>query len=229
MTIDKMIKNEQSLEEESVKTPESVSEITTEWLKEILSNEPSASKIVVMEIDKEFGPVSLLGKAARVKIDYVDGEGEPKSVIVKFQVSCSDKKREGEIYHLLSEAEVSFVPRLYGEFGNGNLVLEDFSSTHSVVGKNEEFTLDQSRKIVSKLADINSRFYGDSRVPKNDLSHFINSININFGESWEIFKNRYQAQLGKEAADFEWMWENREIVSRLYNSGPAALSHGGCE
>lgn len=119
-----------------------------------------------------------------------------------------------------------FVPRLYGVFGNGNLVLEDLSQTHSVVGKNQDFTIDQARKVIALLADINSRFYGDDRIPKNNISHFVNSININFSESWEIFKNRYHERMGEAVTDFEWMWENREIVSEYYNSGPAALIHG---
>ena len=186
----------------------------------------SGNKIISIKIDKNFGPISLLGKAVRVMIDYANEKSEPKSVIVKFQVSCSEPKKEGEIYHLLSEAKVSYVPRLYGEFGNGNLVLEDLSPTHKVIEKNQEFTINQIRNVVSILADVNSRFWGDSRIPKDDILHFINSININMSESWDIFKKRYQEQLGENTADFEWMWENREIVSKYYNSGPATLIHG---
>lgn len=209
-----------------IKTPESPSEISAEWLRGMLNDEPSANKIVSVETDKDFGPASLLGKAARVKIGYADQESGLGSVIVKFQVNCSDKKREGVIYHLLEEGNVPYVPRLYGEFGDGNLILEDLSLTHSVIDKNQELTIKQIRNVIAILADINSRFYGDSRVPKTDVSHFINSIDINMGESWDIYKNRYQGQLGEMAADFEWMWENREIVSRYYNSGPATLIHG---
>jgi len=95
-----------------------------------------------------------------------------------------------------------------------------------VIDKNQEFTIDQVRNVIAILADINSRFYGDSRVPKTDVSHFINSININMEESWNIYKNRYQDQLGEAVSDFEWMWKNREIVSEYYNSGPATLIHG---
>jgi hypothetical protein len=221
-----IVKKKQSSEEEIMKTPESTVEITAEWLKQMLLDETLARGLVSIEIDKNFGPTSLLGKAVRVKIDYVDTESEPKSVIVKFQVSCSEKEREGEIYHLLSEAKVPFVPRVYGTFGNGNLVLEDLSLTHSVVEKNQEYTINQTRSVISILADVNSRFWGDSRVPKDNLSHFVNSININFGQSWDIFKKRYQQQLGEEITAFEWMWENCEIVSRYYNSGPATLIHG---
>jgi len=161
-----------------------------------------------------------------VEINYADQESELKSVIVKFQVNCSDKKRESVIYRLLEEGKVPYMPRLYGEFGDGNLVLEDLSLTHSVIGKNQELTIKQIRNVIAMLADINSRFYGDFRVPKNDVSHFVNSIDINMVESWDIYINRYQGQLGEAAADFEWMWKNREIVSRYYNSGPATLIHG---
>jgi hypothetical protein len=214
------------INENIMKIPESPSEISVEWLREMLINESSANKIVSIEIDKNFGPVSLLGKVVRVIINYAEEVTEPKSLIVKFQVSCSDKKRESVIYQLLGEAEVPFVPRLYGVFGKGNLVLEDLSFTHSVIDKNQDLTIKQIRNVVAILADINSRFYGDSRVPKNDISHFVNSININMEEGWDIYKNRYQEQLEEAASDFEWMWQNREIVSAYYNSGPATLIHG---
>ena len=219
-----MIKNKQTSREEEIRTPELASEITVEWLREILSEKPSSHGIVSIEIDKNFGPISLLGKAVRVKIDYADAENEPKSVIVKFQVSCSEKMREVEIYRLLEEAKVQLVPRLYGSFGVGNLVLEDLSSTHSVI--KTDFTISQVRNVVSMLADINSEFWGDSRIPKDDQSHFVNSININFRQSWDIFKKRYHEQMGEEIVAFEWMWDNREIVSEYYNSGPATLIHG---
>ena len=104
----------------------------------MLDSKASGSEIVSIEIDKNFGPWSLLGKAVRVKLDYAGAESEPKSVIVKFQVSCSDPKREGEIYQLYQKSKVPYMPRLYGVFGDGNLVMEDMSPTHSVL---KTFTL----------------------------------------------------------------------------------------
>ncbi|MFA6047512.1 MAG: oxidoreductase family protein [Parcubacteria group bacterium] len=206
-----------------MKIPKSSLEITPEWLNDVLHS-VSSGEITSIEIDKNFGPWSLLGKAVRVKINYAKKEVEPKSVIVKFQVSCSNPKREGEIYHLLSESKVPFIPKLFGVFGDGNLVLEDMTPTHSVDYNN--FTIDQVRNVISILADVNGRFCEDSRVPKEDRSHFVNSININMKQGWDIFKDRYKNQLGKESADFEWMWKNAEIVSSQYNSGPTILSHG---
>lgn len=93
MTIDKIVKNEQLPNKEAIKVPESTLEITAEWLNSVLFAGALDNKIASIEIDKNFGPASLLGKAVRVLIDYVDEESKPKSVIVKFQVSCSDKKR----------------------------------------------------------------------------------------------------------------------------------------
>lgn len=206
-----------------MKIPKSPSEITAEWLRNMLIAEAFGSKIVSMEIDQNFGPWSLLGKVVRVKINYANEKSEPRSVIVKFQVNCSDPKREGEIYQLLSEVKASFIPKLFGVFGDGNLVMEDMSPTHSVA---KTFTIAQSRSVISLLADVSSRFWGDSRVPKDDPSHFINSIDINFEQSWDIFKNRYQEQLGEEVISFEWMRENSKIVADQYNSSPTAFSHG---
>jgi hypothetical protein len=208
-----------------MKTPNSLSEITVEWLNSILVPKISNGKIDSIEIEEELKLRVGLGKAIRVKLNYATQECEPKSVIVKFQINNSDKKIEGEIYQLLEEAEASFMPRLYAIFGEGNLVLEDMSPTHFNLPE-ANFTIAQVRNVISLLADVNSRFWGDSRIPKIDQSHFINSININFGESWDNFKNRYQEQLGKEIADFLWIWENAEVVSRYYNSGPVTLIHG---
>lgn len=207
----------------NIKIPETPSEITTEWLKSVLHSITNSDKIVSVEIDKNFGPWSLLGKAVRVKINHEVFGCEPKSVIVKFQVSASNPKREGEIYRLLSKAKVSFIPRLYSVFGDGNLVMEDMTPTCSVL---KTFTVAQARNVVLMLADINSKFWNDSRFPKDDLNHFVNSININMEQGWDIFKKRYQKQLGEEVVDFEWMWNNAEIVSRLYNSSPTTLNHG---
>jgi hypothetical protein len=204
--------------------PNSPTEITVEWLQNILFPKTSGSEIVSIEIDKDFGPWSLLGKAVRVKLDYSKTGSEPKSVIVKFQVSTSDPEREGEIYQLLSVAKAPFIPRVFSTFGNGNLIMEDMTPTHSVLKK--DFTIPQIRSVISILADVQGRFWHDTRVPKYDLSHFINSININMGQSWDIFKNRYQDQLGKETADFEWMLENPKIVAKHYNSNPTTLNHG---
>ncbi|EKE21789.1 MAG: hypothetical protein ACD_7C00126G0013 [uncultured bacterium] len=206
-----------------MKIPKSPSEITAEWLNSVLFSKTSNSEIASIEIDKDFGPWSLLGKAARVKINYVTSGCEPKSVIVKFQVSVSEPKREGEIYSLLFEEKVSYIPRIYGKFGNGNLVMEDMTSTHSVL-KND-LTISQIQNVVVILADLQTRFFDDSRVPKYDLSHFVNAIRINM-QSWDIFKKRYQDQLGSEAADFEWILKNPEVVSSHYNSNPSSLSHG---
>ncbi|EKE22183.1 MAG: hypothetical protein ACD_7C00024G0002 [uncultured bacterium] len=206
-----------------MKIPQSPAEITAEWLDSVIFPGASSGKISSIELDKNFGPWSLLGKAVRIKINYANSGYEPKSVIVKFQVSVSEPKREGEIYSLLSEEKVSYVPRVYGEFGNGNLVMEDMTPTHWVL--KDDLNISQIQNVVSTLADLQARFFDDARVPKYDLSHFVNAIRINM-QSWDIFKKRYQDQLGDEVVTFEWILKNPEIVSRHYNSNPSSLSHG---
>lgn len=207
----------------TIETPESPSEITLEWLKNILKQEQLGSDIISFEIDKDFGPWSLLGKAIRVKLDYGTAKHGPQSVIVKFQVSTSKPEREGEVYQLLTEGNFHPTPHLYGTFGNGNLILEDLTLSHSVL--KEDLTISQIENVVTSLADLQKRFFGDSRIPKYDLSHFVNAVPIHM-ESWDIFKERYRKQLGAEAAAFEWISENPEIVSSHYNSNPSSLSHG---
>lgn len=53
-----------------MKIPQSPSEITAEWLNNLLFPKISNNKIISIEIDKNFGPWSLLGKAVRIKIEY---------------------------------------------------------------------------------------------------------------------------------------------------------------
>lgn len=223
----KAAQNEPSSEEQKVNTPGSASEITADWLKTILKNEPLADSIASIEIDQNFGPISLMGKAVRVKINYTNEQHQPKSVIVKFQRDCKHPKREEGFYRLLSEASVTFIPQVYGTFGNGNLVLEDLSPTHFVVKEKEELTISQIRGVVVKLAELNSKFWDNPPISQLDLSGYINIINIDLGEeSWNVFKRRYQAQLEQETAAFEWMRENPETVAKFYKSGTQAMTHG---
>ena len=78
-------KNIESSVESGTKDPESASEISLDLVKKVLQREPSISKFVSLEIDKDFGNWSLLGDIVRVKLNYSESECEPESVIVKFQ------------------------------------------------------------------------------------------------------------------------------------------------
>ncbi|MEN8252628.1 MAG: oxidoreductase family protein [Patescibacteria group bacterium] len=226
MTIDKINNKINSSIENKIGIPTTTSEITSAWLENILSQKIPNSNITSIKIDNNFVSDGLLGKVARVMINYKEKNAGPKTVIVKFQISNSEKEREGEIYDLLSKAKVPYVPHIYGQFGNGNLVMEDLSLTHSVIEINQEFTTDQINNVVSMLSDVNSQFWSNSNIPKEHILHFINSININMENGWNIFKDRYQKDLGQNTVAFEWMWKNREIVSSYYNSGLATLTHG---
>jgi len=210
-------------EELNIKAPNLPSEITVEWLNNVLASEISGAKIISMEIDQNFGPESLLGKAVRLNLQLSDKESQLHSVIVKFQVHTSGPEKEGQIYQLLSADKVPYIPKLHAIFGNGNLIIEDLSPDHSTI---EETTIEQAKNVLSKLADLNSRFWEDDRVPIYDRLHFINSININFDQSWERFQKRYKEQLGNEENTFKWMQQNPEQIADLYNSGPINLSHG---
>jgi hypothetical protein len=208
--------------ERGVTDPESASEITLDLVKKVLHNEPSVSKLVSIEIDSDFGSWGLLGDIARVKLNYAESECEPKTVIVKLQ-KVTNPEREGQIYQLILEAKIHSIPRLFGVFDNGTLVLEDMSPAKPLSAKN--LTISQVSEVISILADINGKFVGDSRVPKNPIVHFVNVINHNIKESWHLFESRYRDQLVDVVADFEWMWKNSEAVSTQHNSEPTTLNH----
>ena len=214
-------KSESSLNR-GTKDPESASDITLDLVKTVLQREPSICKLVSIEIDRDFGSWSLLGDIVRVKLNYSESECEPETVIVKFQ-KTSYPEREGQIYQLLSEVAVHSIPRLFGVFDNGTLVIEDMSPAKPLTTKN--LTIPQVKEVISILAKINGKFVGDSRVPVNPVSQFTNVIKHNMKESWSIFEERYHDQLGDVTTDFEWIWKNAEVVSAQHNSEPTTLSH----
>jgi aminoglycoside/choline kinase family phosphotransferase len=125
----------------------------------------------------------------------------------------------------LSDANVRGVPRLFGAYENGTLILEDLSPARSgsqVAG----CTLPQARAVLSILAEIHGRFWGDSRVPSMAPERFAGVIDYNMKQCWAPFERRYGEMLGQVADVFEWMWRNAEIVSAHRLSAPATLFHG---
>jgi thiamine kinase-like enzyme len=206
-----------------LKTPESASDITVEWLSSVLPWERTDCELVSAEVEPSFGGPSLLGRLARVRLTYAAPECGPLSVIVKFQARTSDW--EAQIYRLLSEAGVLSVPQLFAAFENGTLVMEDLSPARSGT-QVKGCTVQQARDVLAILAEIHARFWGDPRVPSIQPERFASAINVNMGQCWGPFKNRYRDMLGDLEADFEWMWRNSETVSAHRVSEPATLFHG---
>ena len=211
------------MEETALTTPESASEITVEWLRNALSWERPGCEPMSAEVKPNFGGPSLLGRIALVKLRYAAPGCGPPSIIVKFQARSSDW--EARIYRLLSEAKALSVPRLFGVFEHGTLALEDLSP--ALAGSQVKgCTLQQARDVLSILAEIHGRFWGDSRVPTIPSERFASVINMNMEQCWDLFKSRYREMLGDAAADFEWMWRNSETVSAHRLSEPTTLFHG---
>jgi aminoglycoside/choline kinase family phosphotransferase len=203
--------------------PESASEITVEWLKNALPWKQAGCEPVSVEVEPNFGGPSLLGRLVRVRLNYASQGCTPSSIIVKFQQRSSDW--EALIYRLLSEAGVRSVPQLLGAFEEGTLILEDLSPARpgsQVSG----CTLQQAREVLSLLAAIHGRFWGDPRVPAIESERFAAVIDFNMKQCWESFKSRYKERLGAVAADFEWMWRNARIISDHRLSEPSTLFHG---
>jgi thiamine kinase-like enzyme len=204
-------------------TPESASDITVDWLKNALPWERPGCEPVSAEVEPNFGGPSLLGRIARVRLSYATPECGPPSIIVKFQARSSGW--EAQIYRLLSDAEVHSVPRLFRVYENGTLIMEDLSPARSG-SQVKGCTLQQARDVLSILAEIHGRFWGDPRVPSIQPERFASVIDINMEQCWEPFKRRYREMLGDVADDFEWMWRNSETVSAHRLSEPTTLFHG---
>lgn len=207
----------------ALRTPESASEITLDWLTSALPWEHTSCEPVSAEVEPGFGGPSLLGRLARVRLSYATPECGPPAVIVKFQARGSD--REAQIYRLLSDAKVRSVPRLLGVYENGTLMIEDLSPARSG-SQVKGCTLQQARDVLSMLAEIHGHFWGDPRAPSIQPEQFASAIDVNMGQCWESFRRNYGKKLGNVAADFEWMWRNAETVSTHRLSEPATLFHG---
>ena len=65
-----------------MRTPESASEITLDWLRNALPWERPGCEPVSVEVEPDFGGPSLLGRLARVRLSYATPECSPLSVIV---------------------------------------------------------------------------------------------------------------------------------------------------
>lgn len=206
-----------------MKTPESASEITVDWLRNALPWERAGCEPVSAEVEPNFGGPSLLGRLARVRLTYAAPGCGPLHVIVKFQVRTSDW--EAQIYQLLSEAGVVSVPRLFGAFENGTLVMEDLSPARPGT-QVQGCTLQQARDVLAILADIHGRFWDDLRVPPIQPERFASAINVNMEQCWGPFKGRYRETLGDLGSDFEWMWRNAKAVAAHRLSEPTTLFHG---
>ncbi len=207
-----------------MKTPESASDITVDWLKSVLPQEHADCEPVSAEVEPDFGGPSLLGRIVRVRLRYAAPRCEPSSVIVKFQ-ACSDLDWEARIFRLLSEARLLSVPQLLGAFEHGTLILEDLSPAKSRP-QAKGCTLRQAYDVLAILAEIHGRFWGDPRVPSFEPERFAGVINFNMEQCWEPFKSRYREMIGDVEADFEWMWRNSETVSAHRLSEPTTLFHG---
>ena len=86
-------------------TPKSAADITLDWLRRALPWPRPGCEPVSIKVEPNFGGPSLLGRLARVKLNYAMPECGPSSIIVKFQARGFD--REARIYQLLSEASLA--------------------------------------------------------------------------------------------------------------------------
>jgi hypothetical protein len=204
-------------------TPESASDITVDWLRNALPWERPGCEPVSAEVEPSFGEPSLLGTIIRVRLGYATPGCGPPSVIVKFQARRSDW--EAQVYRLLSDAQVRSVPRLLGAYEHGTLILEDLSPARSG-SQVEGCTVQQAEGVLSMLAEIHGRLWGDPRVPAIQPERFAAVIGFNMEQCWEPFQRRYGEMLGDAAASFEWMWRNAETVAAHRLLEPATLFHG---
>ncbi len=204
-------------------TPASASDITVDWLNSVLAPAGTGGRLVSIEVAPDYGGPSLLGKIARVRLNYATPDCEPSSVVVKFQAQGADW--EAQIYRLLAENQVRPVPRLYGAFARGTLVMEDVSPARpgsQVAG----CALPQVRDVLALLAEIHAGFWGDLRAPALEPGQFAAVIRFNMAQCWELFKRKYRTLLADAAADFEWLWQHADAVAAHRLAAPTTLFHG---
>jgi thiamine kinase-like enzyme len=210
-------------QEITLKTPESASQITLDWLTSALPWARAGCEPVLVEVEPGFGGPSLLGRLARVRLAYAAPGCGPSSLIVKFQARSSDW--EAQIYRLLSEAGLRSVPQLFGAFDKGTLVIEDLSPARPGT-QVQACTLQQARDVLAILAEIHGRFWNDPRVPSLSPQRFASVIDVNMAQCLDPFARRYRELLGDQEAGFTWLWHNAETVAAHRLSEPTTLFHG---
>jgi aminoglycoside phosphotransferase (APT) family kinase protein len=206
-----------------LRTPESASDITVDWLELAVARSGGGCRPVSIEVESDCGGPSLLGRIARVRLGYADPGCAPTSVVVKFQAQSSDW--EARIYRLLSERQLHSVPKVFGAFEHGTLVMEDLAPAQPG-SQLQGCSLRQVKDVLAMLAEVHACFWGNPRVPPIDWEQFASVLRFNMAQCWELFRNRYRRLLANAEADFEWIWRNADVVAAHRLAEPATLFHG---
>jgi thiamine kinase-like enzyme len=199
-------------------------EINLNWIEQVFDKAHIFQKPISFNIDKYFKTQSLLGDIIRIELKYPIDCNSPKTIIVKFQ-KCTDKEREGKVYRLLKDRKIKSIPKVLHICSTGTIVLEDLSkySTGSMVNG---CTFEQIKQIISIIVQVHSEYWNKNVGPAFNYKRFALVFDYNMQQSWEQFKSRYRKIMGSTEKDFEWLWKNSEIVSKLYCQGNTTLNHG---
>lgn len=224
-----------------MKTPETASEITTEWLEETIEHSAGSCAVSTFEVDEDFGAKSTIADVVRVKLTHESVNCGPNSVIIKFPPSSgmyaptlgrvSAFAKEARVYDRLKEHPQLAVPRMLAS-REGNIpeqvvvVLEDMSPA-TAGSQVEGCSVETARTVLLQMAEIHGLFWEDEDLPENPSSAMFAQMWNRIGASkWPPFVERYADQLEPTMDTWTWMHDNPEPIAQHRRGRPSTLIHG---
>ena len=216
-------------------TPTVLSDISAEWLSEVLQTQVTGFTLQVIGAGEGF-----MGQLARVSLS---GDNVPPSVIVKFPTSDPGGQVMGEMMgvwnrehrfytEVASQIEgIKLACCLHSSVDPYALVLEDLSPARSgdqVAGP----TPDQARIAIDVAATLHSAWFDKPELHKLDWMPSISdpmtaTIGTLFPIGWPMFLERYQDSLPSRVLKWcETFAPMIETWMQKYSNWPCTLTHG---
>ena len=216
-------------------TPTVLSDISAEWLSEVLHTQVTGFTLQVIGAGEGF-----MGQLARVSLS---GDNVPQSVIVKFPTSDPGGQVMGEMMgvwnrehrfytEVASQIEgIKLARCLHSSVDPYALVLEDLSPARSgdqVAGP----TPDQARIAIDVAATLHSAWFDKPELHKLDWMPSISdpmtaTIGTLFPIGWPMFLERYQDSLPPRVLKWcETFAPMIETWMQKYSNWPCTLTHG---
>lgn len=221
------------------RTPETATELSLNWVNEVIPHTDDACQALAFETDETFGAESLYCDVARVTVTHSSTNCGTSSMIVKFpsqdpkiaSLSTSFRfyEKEARVYELLSEQPELPVPTLLGSYaghvdGVRVVVLEDMSPAKP--DNHQEFAeVSDVAMVLEQIAEIHALFWRDARVPVVKPEEMEAFGRRAIDENWDAFTKMFGGRLGSNLETFERLRPALGRAVRHAKSEPATLVH----
>ena len=221
--------------------PNTIEEITTDWLSQALRSRNWINTDVVSAVHAPIGDdVGLLSKVVRTELRYANPTGtEPESLVVKIEPAAGPFRESAEKANVFAR-EIRFyeeiapqapvrVPRFYyGDVGEkgGVLILEDLTRLHQhsqVTGLSNVNIL----AAVKQCGKLHAHFWDKadspdiSWIPRDDGRLYTNVV-----EQWDHFEEVFGERIGQQGLELgRWVHENMADLQRTMSERTHTVCH----